>query len=93
MYNSFKRACNGKYRKSKRTEVILGCKMIDFIFHIQSLFLDGMSFSNYGEWHIDHIKPLALAKTECEIFQLCHYKNLQPLWAIENRKKGSKYEQ
>jgi hypothetical protein len=48
-----------------------------------------MSWDNYGEWHIDHIKPLALAHTEEETYKLCHYTNLQPLWAIENLQKGS----
>ena len=47
-----------------------------------------MSWDNYGEWHIDHIKPLALANTEKETYELCHYTNLQPLWAIENLQKG-----
>ena len=49
-----------------------------------------MSWNNHGEWHIDHIKPLGLAKTENELKKLFHYKNVQPLWANENRKKGVK---
>ena len=38
----------------------------------------------------DHIKPLSLATTEDEVIRLCHYKNLQPLWKIDNLKKGDK---
>jgi hypothetical protein len=60
--------------------------------HIEKQFLDGMSWENYGfrGWHIDHIIPLSLAKTKEEIYQLCHYTNLQPLWCEDNLKKGSK---
>ena len=49
-----------------------------------------MSWDNHGEWHIDHIIPLSSAKDEYEFFKLCHYTNLQPLWANENYKKGKK---
>lgn len=87
---SFKRCLNGKFKKSQRSEDILGCKLSEFINHIESLFVDGMSFENYGKWHIDHIIPLSSAKTEEDIIRLNHYTNLQPLWAIDNIKKGSK---
>lgn len=90
IYNSFKRACNGKYKKSEKSEFILGCKMADFINHISSKFIDGMTLGNYGLWHIDHIKPFVLAKNESDIFELCHYTNLQPLWAKDNLRKGAK---
>ena len=52
-----------------------------------------MNWNNYGEWHIDHIKPCSLFNLELEEEQLeCfNYKNLQPLWAIDNIKKGNKY--
>lgn len=46
---------------------------------------------NRGEWHIDHIKPTSLAKTEEEIYELNNYTNLQPLWAIDSLRKGNKY--
>jgi hypothetical protein len=39
---------------------------------------------------IDHIIPLSFAKTEEELYILCHYTNLQPLWAEENLKKSNK---
>ena len=49
-----------------------------------------MNWDNYGEWHIDHIKPLSLAKNELDVIELCNYKNLQPLWALENIIKGNR---
>jgi hypothetical protein len=78
------------YKKSKKTEEILGCTLEYFKKHIESQFLEGMSFENHGEWHIDHIVPLASAKTEEEVVRLNHYSNLRPLWALDNLRKGSK---
>jgi hypothetical protein len=74
-----------------RTEAILGCDILYFKAHIERQFQDGMSWGNYGEWELDHIKPLALANTPLEIVQLNHYQNLQPLWAKENSNKSSIY--
>jgi len=58
--------------------------------HIESQFTDGMKWDNHGKWHIDHIIPLSSAKTEEDVYNLCHYTNLQPLWAEDNLKKGNK---
>jgi hypothetical protein len=90
IYNSFKRACKGTYIKSEKTELLLGCNFDFFINYLFINFQDGMSFENHGEWHIDHIVPLAKCKTKEEIIKCCHYTNLQPLWAIDNLKKGAK---
>jgi len=49
-----------------------------------------MNLDNQGKWHIDHIIPLSSAKTEGEFYELCHYTNLQPLWAENNIKKSNK---
>ena len=58
--------------------------------HLELQFVDGMSWDNRSEWHIDHIIPLSSAKTDEEIYKLCHYTNLQPLWAEDNLKKSNK---
>lgn len=58
--------------------------------HIQLQFAPGMTWANHGDWHIDHRVPLASAKTIVEREKLCHYTNLQPLWAQDNLKKSSK---
>lgn len=86
-------ACRERgFIKSKRTIQILGCNLEQFKSHIESLFTVGMIWDNYGKlgWHIDHIIPLASAKTQQELEALCHYKNLQPLWWNDNLRKGSK---
>jgi hypothetical protein len=76
--------------KNKTTKELLGCEWEILKTHIESQFKDGMSWTNKEEWHIDHIIPLASAKTKQEILKLCHYSNLQPLLALDNLKKGSK---
>jgi hypothetical protein len=53
-----------------------------------------MSFENYGEWVVDHIRPCAsfnLINID-EQKECFNYKNLQPLWALDNLQKGSKYD-
>jgi hypothetical protein len=59
--------------------------------YIESLFKEGMNWENQGKWHIDHILPIGVCDSQEEIIARCHYKNLQPLWAIDNLKKGSTY--
>jgi len=87
---SFKRACKGSYYKKKHTQEILQCSLEFFIQYIQDQFIEGMTLENYGEWHLDHIIPIASAKTEEDIIRLNHYTNFQPLWAKDNLSKGSK---
>jgi hypothetical protein len=76
--------------KSKHTFDIVGCTPQFLKEHLESQFIDGMTWENRSEWHIDHIIPLSSAKTEDELYMLCHYKNLQPLWAEDNLKKSNK---
>ena len=77
-------------KKDDKTQTILGCSLPDFKAYIESKFKSGMSFENYGEWQIDHIIPLSTAETIEDVKRLCHYTNLQPLWAHENRSKSNK---
>jgi hypothetical protein len=86
----------GSFRKSgytnfkARTEEIVGISFNEFKLYMESKFVDGMNWENRSEWHIDHIVPLSTAKSEQELIALSHYTNLQPLWAMENLKKGDK---
>jgi hypothetical protein len=77
-------------QKNNKTFEIIGCDPHTLKNHLEKQFKDGMSWENQGEWHIDHKIPLSSGKTEKEVLMLCHYTNLQPLWAIDNMKKGSK---
>jgi len=70
----------------------LGCSIPEFLAHLESKFTTGMSWDNYGKWHIDHIKPLSsydLTNPE-QLILACHYSNLQPLWAAENISKNGR---
>jgi hypothetical protein len=58
---------------------------------IEYQFKSGMSWDNYGEWHIDHKKPLSRFDEDTSpktVNSLC---NLQPLWAIDNLTKSNKF--
>jgi len=78
--------------KSNKTFDIVGCSPKLLKEHLEKQFTKGMTWDNHGQygWHIDHIIPLSSANTEEEIYKLCHYTNLQPLWAEDNLKKGIK---
>jgi hypothetical protein len=84
---------NNDYTRSSTTEDIIGCGSEELKIHIESKFVDGMSWNNRSLWHIDHIIPLASAKSLDKVIKLCHYTNLQPLWAKDNLSKGCKLQQ
>ena len=59
--------------------------------HMESQFKPGMSWDNYGDWHIDHIKPKAkfeFSSAHDDGFKACwSLSNLQPMWAGDNSRK------
>lgn len=71
----------------------LGCSIEELKQHLENRFWPGMSWDNYGEWHIDHIVPLSSFDLEDrnQFLEACHYTNLQPLWAKDNLVKGRKF--
>lgn len=79
-------------KKCDSTLKLLGCSLETFLQYMRGQFTEGMSWDNYGKWHIDHIIPCAsFDLTDPEQQRKCfHYTNLQPLWAEDNMKKGSK---
>jgi hypothetical protein len=78
------------YQKRSTTNELVGCTWGELKIHIEKQFLKGMSWENKVLWHVDHIIPLASAKTEEEIAALCHFTNLRPLWALDNYQKSAK---
>ncbi len=81
---------NQGYRKNTKTQETLGADWGVVKEHLESTFTEGMSWDNRELWHIDHIIPLASASNEEELIKLCHYTNLQALWAEDNLAKGDK---
>jgi hypothetical protein len=84
---------NANALKRGRSAVLLGCDAMTLRRHIESQFGDGMKWENHGQWHIDHIRPVASFDLATESGQLAafNYTNLQPLWAWENLSKNSRY--
>jgi hypothetical protein len=78
------------YSKNSKTYNILGCTISEFKQYLENKFTKGMNWQNNGEWHLDHIYPTSLAKDKEELLKLNHYTNFQPLWAVDNIKKGNK---
>lgn len=80
-------------KKHRTTMELLGCDIDFFKKYFEEKFTDGMCWERISEIHCDHIKPCCLFDlTKKEEQEKCfHYTNLQPLWAIDNMKKGGKY--
>jgi hypothetical protein len=80
--------------KALKTIELIGCTIEELRIHLEKSFKEGMSWDNYGEWHIDHVRPCAsfpnLGTDKAEQQQCFHYTNLQALWAIENMRKRDK---
>lgn len=71
----------------------LGYAEAELIAHLEAQFQPGMGWDNYGDWHVDHVKPCALFDQADPVqFAECWaLANLQPLWASDNITKGAKY--
>ena len=82
-------------RQSKPTKTtdLIGCSISFLMKHLEDLFVDGMTWENYGlyGWHVDHIVPISSFDLTCEKQQkeCFHYTNMQPLWAFDNLSKGA----
>lgn len=92
----FMRAClrrTSTSRNEERTREILGYTSIDLRARIEFNFKPGMTWENYGEWHIDHIKPISRFLEQGIVDPkivnaLC---NLKPLWAADNLRKHNSF--
>ena len=83
----------GKIKKSTRTLNLLGVENISEVkLHLEKQFKPWMNWKNHGLWHIDHIEACAKFDLTCpEQQRICfNYKNLQPLSATDNLRKGAR---
>ena len=80
--------------KTNKTFALLGYSIEELMSHLEKQFTEGMTWDNYGEWHVDHKIPMAsfnFETTEDREFKLCWcLHNLQPLWGSDNLSKGTK---
>jgi hypothetical protein len=81
-------------KKNGHYFAILQYSQNDLIDHLEKQFIDGMTWENYGKWHVDHIRPVSSFKINeigDEEFMKCwSLQNLQPLWAEDNIRKSNK---
>lgn len=93
MSSGMSRALKGN-KSGKHWETLVPYTLNDLKQHLESLFQIGMTWDNYGKWHVDHKIPQTyfnFVRSEDEGFQDCWaLYNLQPLWAIDNIKKSNK---
>ena len=82
-----------KFKKTSKMKDIVNYSANDLRIHIENKFIDGMRWNNHGDWHIDHIKPIAqfLKEGITDPVIINALDNLQPLWAKDNMSKGDKY--
>ena len=83
-----------KGHKSEKTMELVGCSIEALMEHLEAQFTDGMTWDNYGQWHVDHIRPCASFDLEDpeQQRQCFNYTNLQPLWAEDNIRKADTWE-
>jgi predicted ATP-dependent protease len=92
VYTCLKEANVSKYRS---TFDLLGYSLEELTNHLESKFTTGMTWDNYGEWHVDHKRPIAsfgFTSADDDEFKQCWcLDNLQPLWEVDNLSKGARY--
>lgn len=90
MRKRFRKLLTPLQRESVRTIKLTGCTRAELRAHIEAQFSPGMSWGNYGAWHVDHIKPCAAfdMSVAAERQSCFHYSNLRPLWAEINVARG-----
>lgn len=93
--NRRKKRVGEKYKigRSDRMMEVLGYTGIEIKEHLEGLFKEGMTWDNHGRWHIDHKIPKRSFDykdiKDPGVRECWDLKNLQPIWADENLKKGS----
>jgi hypothetical protein len=82
--------------KTSKILDLLGCSAHDWKLYLESKFMVGMSWDNYGygddKWNVDHIIPLTkftLSNKE-EYAKAFHFINTRPLWQPLNFSRGNR---
>lgn len=80
-------------KNGQRTFDILGYDQSKLMERLEMNFKEGMSWDNYGEWHIDHVKPISrfLSQGVSDPKIINALSNLRPMWGSENLSKGSTF--
>lgn len=86
--------CLKRFGKNKEghTVDLLKYSAVDLKKHIELLFTEGMSWDNYGKWHIDHIKMVSEFDKNTPPYIVNELSNLRPLWATTRKINGVIYE-
>jgi len=80
-------------KAGRRWEDLVRYTIIDLKQHLEKQFESNMSWENYGEWHIDHCRPVSwFDNSEEGVVKAWKLENLQPMWAHENLVKGNRWE-
>lgn len=88
MLSSVIRRLGGK--KEFSTYETLGYSAEQLKKHLENLFTDGMSWDNWGEWHIDHKIPISKFNKKDDPKLVNSLNNLQPMWEVDNIRKSDK---
>jgi hypothetical protein len=93
MGNAMRAALYGR-KGGRPWESLLGYTLTDLVAHLEARFQPGMAWENYGQWHIDHIRPVAsfdfMTPDDPAFGECWALANLQPLWAVDNLRKGAR---
>lgn len=81
-------------KAGRKTWLLLGYSRDDLRTHLEAQFRPGMTWENYGDWHVDHVVPLAAFNYDTpehiDFRRAWALSNLQPLWATDNHRKGAR---
>ena len=80
-------------KNGRHWENVVGYSLNELINHLESQFAKGMTWNNYGEWHIDHIRPTSdfnfTSFNDPEFLECWSLWNLQPMWGKDNLSKNN----
>lgn len=81
-----------KFRQ--KTFEMMGYSVDELIVHLELKFKPGMTWSNYGEWEIDHIQPDSWfqydSKEDKGFKDSWKLDNLRPYWKCDNASDGAR---